>query len=50
MAFYFKNTQKDIFMTQEDDEDFDNNTICQFCEREIFSDKIGDHCHLTGRD
>ena len=48
MAFYFKNTKKDIIMTQEDIEDFENNDICRFCEKEILSDKVRDHCHLTG--
>ena len=49
MAFYFKNTKKDIIMTQEDEEDFKNNSICRFCEKEILSDKVRDHCHLTGK-
>ena len=49
MVFYFENTKKDIIMTQEDKEDFDNNNICRFCEREILSDKVRDHCHLTGK-
>ena len=31
MAFYFKNTKKDIIMAEEDDEDFKNVTICRFC-------------------
>ena len=48
MAFYFKNTKKDIIMTQEDEEDYKNNNICRFCEKEILSDKVRDHCHLTG--
>ena len=30
MNIYFKNTKKDIIMTEED-EDFDNNNICRFC-------------------
>ena len=47
MAFYFKNTMKDIIMTQEDEEDFRNNNICRFCEKEILSDKVRDHWHLT---
>ena len=34
-------------MTQEG-EDFENNIICRFCEKEIDSDKVRDHCHLTG--
>ena len=49
MAFYFKNTMKDIIMTQKDEEDYRNNNICRFCEREILSDKVRDHCHLTGK-
>ena len=47
MAFYFKNTKKDIIMTEEDGEDYRNNNICRFCEKEIISDKVSDHCHLT---
>ena len=49
MAFYFKNTNKDIIMTPEDEEDFINNNICRFCETFIESDKVKDHCHLTGK-
>ena len=49
MAFYFKNTKKDINMIEDDEEDYRNNNICRFCEREIISDKVRDHCHLTGR-
>ena len=35
-------------MKQKDDEDYINDNICRFCEKEIFSDKVRDHCHLTG--
>ena len=49
LNFYFKNTKKDIMMTEEDEEDFKNNDICRFCEKKIESDKIRDHCHLTGK-
>ena len=49
MAFYFKNTKKDIIMTEEDEEDYKNNNICRFCEREILSDKVREHCHLTSK-
>ena len=49
MAFYFKNTKKDIIMKQEDEEDYKNNNICRFCEKEILSNKVRDHCHLTGK-
>ena len=49
MAFYFKNTNKDIMMTEENEEDFRNDNICRFCEKNIDSDKVRDHCHLTGK-
>ena len=49
MAFYFKNTNKDILMTEEDEEDFRIDNICRFCEKNIESDKVRDHCHLTGK-
>ena len=48
MAFYFENTKKDIIMTQEDEEDYKNNNMCRFCEKNIESDKVRDHCLLTG--
>ena len=49
MVFYFKNIKIDIIMTEEDEEDSDNSNICRFCEKEMISDKVRDHCHLTGR-
>ena len=49
MTVYFKNTKKDIIMTQEDEEKYKNNNICRFCEKTIESDKVRDHCHLTGK-
>ena len=49
IAFYFKNTKKDIIMTQKDEEDYRKNIICRFCEKNIESDKVKDHCHLTGK-
>ena len=48
MAVYFKNTKKDIIMTQKIEEDFENNNSGRFCEKEIISEKVRDHCHLTG--
>ena len=49
MTFYFKKVKKDIIMKQEDEEYFKNNNICRFCEKELLSDKVRDHCHLTGK-
>ena len=48
IAFFLKKTKKDINMTDEDEEEFKNSNNCQFCEKEIISDKVRDHCHLTG--
>ena len=36
-------------MTQEDEEKYENNNICRFCDKNIESDKVRDHCHLTGK-
>ena len=49
MAFCFKNTNEDIIMTEENEEDYRINNICRFCEKEILSDKVRDRCHLTGK-
>ena len=49
MAFYCKNTMKDFIMTEDDEEDFSNNNICRFCEKNIESGEVRDHCHLTGK-
>ena len=32
-------------MTQEDEEKYKNNNICRFCEKDILSNKVCDHCH-----
>ena len=49
MAFYFQNTKKDIIKTEKDEEQYRNTNICLFCEKEIISEKVRDHCHLTGK-
>ena len=33
MAPYFKNTNKDIILTGEDQRGFKNTNICRFCEK-----------------
>ena len=48
MAFYFKNTNKAIIMTEKDEEGYRNINICRFYEKNIEYDKVRDHCHLTG--
>ena len=37
-------------MTGEDEEDFKNINICQFCEKNVESNKVTDHFHLTGEN
>ena len=49
IAFFFKNTQKDIIMTEKDEEDYRNNNICRISEKNIDCDNVRDHCHLTGK-
>ena len=49
MNFWFKNTNKDIIMTEEDKQDFENDSICQYCEKYIETDKVRDLCHLTAK-
>ena len=48
MSFHFKNIEKDIIQTGKDKKGFKSNNICRLCEKEIDSDKVRDHCHLTG--
>ena len=48
MTFYFKNSKKDNIMTRKDEEDYRNSNNCRFCEKNIESDKVKDHCPLTG--
>ena len=48
MAVCFKNTKKDIIVTENDEEDYKNINICRFCEKSIESDKVRDFSHLTG--
>ena len=35
-------------MIDENKEDFENYNNCRFYEKNIESDKVRDHCHLTG--
>ena len=49
MNFYFKDTKKHIILSEKDEEHYKNNNICRFCEQIIESDKVRDHCQLTGK-
>ena len=36
-------------MTNEDEEIYENSQICLTYKQELNTDKIGDHCHVTGK-
>ena len=36
-------------MTDEDEEDFEKINSCRFCEKNLYSEKVRDHCHLGGK-
>ena len=36
-------------MAEKDEEDYRINNVCRFCEKNIKSDKVRDHCQLTGK-
>ena len=36
-------------MTNEDEEVYNNSHICWICKQELNTDKVKDHCHVTGK-
>ena len=36
-------------MTNEDDDIYNNSHICQKCKQEVNTDKVRNHCHVTGK-
>ena len=36
-------------MTSQDEEIYNNSHICWICKQELNTDKVGDHCHMTGK-
>ena len=49
MVFYFKYIKEDIKMSKEDEEGFQNNPTRLICGKEFSTDKVRDHCLLTGK-
>ena len=47
MAFFKKTTNKEIVMTMKDEEHYKINNNCHFCGKEIKSNEVRYHCHLT---
>ena len=46
IKFYFN---KDLIMTDEDEDIYNNSHICWISKQELNTDKVGDHCHVTGK-
>ena len=46
-----KHFNKELVMTEEDNEDFENSTKCWICDNDYTdsSVKVRDHCHITGK-
>ena len=40
VAFFFKNTKKDIVMTEDEEEEYRNYIICRFCEKKYLLIKL----------
>ena len=36
-------------MTEEDETDYRNTSICRFCEKISKNYEVSDHCHITGK-
>ena len=46
-----KHFNKELVMTKEDNEDFENSPKCWICENDYINDnvKVRNHCHITGK-
>ena len=46
-----KNFNKEVVMTNEDHEDFENSIKCWICDNNYIDTdvKLRDHCHITGK-
>ena len=42
---------KELVMTKEDDEDFENSAKCRICDNDYIDNDVNviDHCHITGK-
>ena len=40
LACFFKNTNKDIIMTKQDEEGYRSNNVCRLSEKKVLSDKV----------
>ena len=44
---YYKYPKK-LKLTPQEQKSFDKAKICHFCNKELFDDRVRDHCHFTG--
>ena len=46
-----KHFQKELVITEKDNEGFENSTKCQICDNNYIDPdvKVRDHCHITGK-
>ena len=49
MIFTFKNTDKEIVMSEHGENQVINRNICWLCDNELHQVKARDQCHLTSR-
>ena len=43
-----KHFNKNLIMTEEEEEEFQSSNACWICEKLIEDEKVRDHCHITG--
>ena len=46
IKFHFN---KDLIVTNEDEEIYENSHLCWICKEELNTDKVRDYCHVTGK-
>ena len=45
----YQHFNKDLTMTNKDEEIYNNLQICWICREDLNTDKVRDHCHITGK-
>ena len=45
----YQHFNKKLIMTNEDEEIYENSHTCWICKQELNTDKVRDHCHVTGK-
>ena len=45
----FNRRPKPLILTKDEQKSFDKAMICHICNKDLFEDKVRDHCHFTGQ-